>query len=116
MSAYLHHIKQAIPAGLLTGMMAAGQAASAQDMTAGIVLERMETVELNAYLSGIVEGLAYARYQRDGQNAEGMGCIYRWYYEGGDDMILEIYATFARFPDHLPGAVMAAMTQKACGA
>lgn len=96
--------------------MLAGQTAQAQDMTAKVVMDRMSSEQLSGYLAGIVEGLAYSRYQRDGQKTDGISCIYRWYYEGGDDRLLEIYATFARFPDHLPGAVMAAMTQKACGA
>lgn len=114
MSAYLHYIKHAIPAGLLASMMAMAQPAAAEEMTAGSVLTKMKPAELTAYLAGIAEGLAYARYVKDGNTTDGMGCINKWFYEPGT--MREIFSTFNRFPDHSPGAVMAAMTQKACGA
>lgn len=113
MSGYLHHLKRAVPAGVLAGAMLAGQAVRAQDMTAKVVLDRMSSDQLSGYLAGIVEGLAYARYVKDGNTTAGMGCVYRWYYDT-PDTLRNIYSTFDRFPDHLPGAVMAAMIAKAC--
>lgn len=83
-------------------------------MTAGVVLDRMSTDQLSGYLAGVVEGLAYARYQRDGQMTEGMNCIYDWYYRNQETPRM-VFETFDRFPDHSPGAVMAAMVEKACG-
>lgn len=61
------------------------------------------------------EGLAYARYKKDGDKTDGMKCIYDWLYYK-DETPEEIVAAFKRFPDHTPGAVIAAMAAKECGA
>lgn len=84
-------------------------------MTAGSLSKNLSGKEHFAYLAGLVEGLAYARYVKDGKSSAGMACIYDWFYKK-PDTLREIFDTFDRFPDHSPGAVMAAMTQKACGA
>lgn len=114
MSAFLQHLKSAVPAGLLAGALLGGQAARAEDMTAGSILVNFDSEERLAYLAGVVEGMAYARYVKDGNATAGMGCVYDWFYETPDTTLRDIYATFERFPDHLPGAVMAAMIAKAC--
>ncbi|MDI6029447.1 hypothetical protein QBK99_25180 [Corticibacterium sp. UT-5YL-CI-8] len=89
-------------------------AAEATDFTAGKVLNEMSADERAAYISGVVEGLAYARYKKDGDETGGMKCIYDWlYYE--DTTPQDILSAFKRFPDHTPGAVMAAMVEKECG-
>lgn len=77
-------------------------------------MEKMDAVQRSAYMAGVIEGLAYARFERDGGTTEGMGCIYRWYYEA-DGTIAKIHSAFDAFPDHLPGAVIAAMVAKVCG-
>jgi len=83
-------------------------------MTAGVVMEKMPALERLAFVAGIVEGLAYARYAKDGKKTEGMGCVYRWFYDK-KDRIDDIYQAFNRFKEHLPGAVVAAMVAKECG-
>lgn len=88
--------------------------ADATDFTAGIVMEKMKPDERVLYLSGVVEGLAYARYAKDGKNTDGMKCIYDWFYER-DGTVSKIYSAFERFSDYLPGAVVAAMVEKECG-
>ena len=88
--------------------------ASATDFTAGIVMEKMDEKQRYAYLAGVVEGLAYARYVKDGKQTGGMKCVYNWFYEG-DRTVEKIYSAFRRFDDYLPGAVMAAMLEKECG-
>ena len=88
--------------------------ASAQDFTAGVVMEKMSAVERSAYLAGVVEGLAYARYAKDGKQTSGMKCIYAWFYEG-DGTLQKIHSAFNRFKDYLPGAVIAAMVERECG-
>ena len=87
---------------------------TARPCTAGVVMEKMDDKERNAYLAGVVEGLAYSRYARDGKKTEGMKCIYDWFYEKKDTH-QKIYVAFRRFQDYLPGAVMAAMAEKECG-
>jgi hypothetical protein len=86
----------------------------AEDFTAGTVLKDMTDSERYPYVAGVVEGLAYARYQKDGKATDGMGCIYDWFYER-DNAITDIYAAFAEFSDFTPGAVVAALVQKECG-
>lgn len=93
---------------------AATSVARASDFDAEAVLTKMSTVERAAYIAGVVEGLAYARYDKDGQTTDGMGCIYDWLYEN-DQTLPAIYAAFERFPNYTPGAIIAAMVDKECG-
>lgn len=86
----------------------------AQDMTAGSIMERMGAEERNAYLSGVIEGLAYARYAKDGKQTDGMACIYEWFYQA-EGTRRKIHQAFERFADYTPGAVLAAMVEKECG-
>lgn len=73
----------------------------------------MDGVQRSAYLAGVVEGLAYARYRQDGEATTGMGCIYRWFCQR-KETLRDIHAAFERFADHSPGAVIAAMIRKEC--
>lgn len=87
----------------------------AEDFTAGAVVERMDASERYTFIAGIIEGLAYARFVSDGKSEEpGMRCIYTWFYEE-DGSANKIVAAFKAFPDHLPGAVTAALAQRRCG-
>lgn len=95
-------------------LMLASMSAGATDFTAGIVMEKMSPDERVVYLSGVVEGLAYARYAKDGKKTDGMKCIYDWFYES-KGTVTKIYSAFERFSDYLPGAVVAAMVEKECG-
>jgi hypothetical protein len=88
--------------------------ANATDFTAGVVMEKMNEAERFQYLAGVIEGLAYSRYMKDGKKADGMKCIYQWFYKQGTASKIE--AAFKRFHDYLPGAVVAAMVEKECGA
>ncbi|GAB5470459.1 MAG: hypothetical protein Kilf2KO_34890 [Rhodospirillales bacterium] len=111
--------KQAI--GAVTAAVMLGiTPAHADDITAGSVLERMNADERFFFMAGIVEGLAYARYKADGNQTEGMGCIYDWFYRQGtfkDAPMarLQIEEAFARYPNHTPGAVVGALTILRCG-
>lgn len=78
-------------------------------------MEKMTAVERAAYLAGVIEGLAYARYEAEGKvTGGGMRCIYQWFYQG-DDTLRKIHAAFERFKDYTPGAVIAAMIKRECG-
>lgn len=88
--------------------------ASATEFTAGTVLKEMPARERFAYIAGIVEGLAYVRYQQDGQKPKGMKCIYDWFYEN-DAIMGDIEQMFREFADYPPGAVIAVMTEDRCG-
>lgn len=92
----------------------AGSDAAAQEMTAGVVMEKMPVPERVAFIAGIVEGLAYARYAADNKQTTGMGCIYHWFY-GKRGRSLDVEQAFTRFKDHMPGTIVAAMVAKECG-
>ncbi len=82
-------------------------------------MNKMKSEERFPYIAGVVEGLAYARYVRDGKKTEGMKCIYDWFYKGKDgksssDNITLIYAAFGKYPDYTPAAIVGALADKAC--
>jgi hypothetical protein len=90
-------------------------AAQAEDFTAGYVLREFDEKQMSAFLSGMVEGLAQARYEREGNDPAAAVCIYDWYYEGGEDTILEIYGAFAEHSRSAPAAVVSALANRKCG-
>ena len=94
-------------------LMASTSAFGQTEMTAGVVMERMEADERYTYVAGIIEGLAYARYARDGRDVAGMECIYGWFY-GQEGAVEQIYAAFQEFPEYLPGAVLSVLLNQVC--
>ena len=88
-------------------------AANATDFTAKVVMEQMTEEQRYSYLAGVVEGLAYARYAKDGKQADGMNCIYDWFYSNPKVTDL-IYAAFGQYPDYTPGAVVSALAKRKC--
>ncbi|GJE18433.1 hypothetical protein AIGOOFII_3158 [Methylobacterium marchantiae] len=88
--------------------------AFAMDFTAGVVMSKMKPEERYPFIAGVVEGLAYGRFVHDEKKTEGMGCVYDWFYKEPKTVDV-IYAAFGKFPDHLPGAVIAALVKRKCG-
>ena len=87
----------------------------AQAMTAGVVAEKMTPAQFLDYSAGIVEGLAYARYQADGRQAAGMTCVYNWFWSDTQKRLDQMLVAFAQFPDYSPAAVVSVMVRKECG-
>ena len=83
-------------------------------MTAGVVAEKMSAGERYTYVAGIVEGLAYARFQKDGKSPKGMSCIYDWFYKD-KATIGRVEQMFRENPDYPPGAVVGVMAEAQCG-
>lgn len=77
-------------------------------------MEKMQAGDRYPYIAGVIEGLAYARYERDGKKIEGMECIYDWFYEKPETINL-IYAAFGRYSEFTPGAIIGALVNKSCG-
>lgn len=100
-------------ASLLSGSAIAAEA-GADNFTAKAVMEKMTAEERYPYLAGVVEGLAYARFVKDGQQTSGMKCIYDWFYGKPDTQDL-IYAGMGRYPDYTPGAIVGALADQTCG-
>lgn len=107
--------------GLISGsVMAVGNMAIAEEMNAGSILEKMQATELSAHISGIVEGLAYARFRKDtiaagSRDERGMQCIRDWYYTGTGTTSASIWATFKKYPDQGAANIIALMVKQECG-
>lgn len=100
-------------AASLAAMASAAFAEERTPITANAVMTEMSSVEQVRYLSGVVEGLAYARFEADGQQATGMNCMYNWFYRNPDNLEL-VHGAFNRWPDMTPGAIMGVILNKAC--
>ena len=88
-------------------------------MTAGTLVEKMPASERYTYVAGVIDGLAYARFQKDTATAgvkseDGMICIYDWFYKR-DDTYETIDATFKAYGEHLPSTLVATLGKNACG-
>jgi hypothetical protein len=106
--------------GLVIAAVVGIHPAQAQDMTAGLILEKMQPEERFAYINGIVEGMAYARFRKDtiatgSKDEAGMKCIYGWYYTGDGKTHARIEAAFRKFSDHMPSVIIGTMVKKECG-
>lgn len=94
--------------------------ANAQDMTAGLILEKMQPEERFAYVNGIVEGMAYARFRKDtiaagSKDEQGMKCIYDWFHKGDGSTYAMLDATFRKNARHMPSVIIATLLKKECG-
>jgi len=90
--------------------------AEAQGLEVSTVLENMNAEQMNAYLSGIVEGLAYARYEQEGRDADGsMKCIQDWFYYSEGEGVKQIMQAFNRFKTYPATSVVAALVAQKCG-
>lgn len=87
----------------------------AMALTANEVLTNMESGERFSYVSGIVDGLAYARWLAERPNEEGMQCIYGWYYSNDDSVRARILTWLERHPDKPVDALMYVLIKKECG-
>ena len=77
-------------------------------------MTKMSANDRYPFVSGIVEGLAHARYIRDGKKTAGRACIYAWFYD--DKATLQkIYEGFRRYPNALPGQVVGTLAAVKCG-
>lgn len=108
-----------------TAMLMSTNTAFANDssgtaMTAGVIMEKMPGDKRFYFVSGIIEGLAYARFLRDtkasgGNSQTGMNCIYNWFYDDGAARMLRVEAAFKKYPQHFPSVLLTAMIKRKCG-
>ena len=100
----------ALAAGLTLNAPQAG-ALTVEDMR-----ESMPPEERVAYVSGVVEGLAFGRWIENDRDQAGMDCILEWYY---GDSELSAYSTaldfFDQHPDQHIGTLMYALIREECG-
>lgn len=101
-------------------LLAPVSVASATDFNAGTVMEKMAPNERAPYVQGVIEGLAFARYQRDNAHAEGdtktvagMKCVYDWFYQKPHTLDM-IYVAFGKFPNYPPAAIINSLIKQDC--
>ncbi|OXT02742.1 hypothetical protein B7H23_07670 [Notoacmeibacter marinus] len=103
----------ALPAASIALSLAVAPA-SAQ--TAGDIMSKLEPEKRYSYVTGVIEGLAIARYQNDKPDVTGMKCIYDWFHSDAKRQWEVIRTWFERHPDQSPGALLFVLTKKECGA
>lgn len=94
--------------------LAGGKDAAA--LTAKEVMENMSDDAQFAHISGVVDGLAFARWLADGRDDTGMKCIYDWYL--GGDQAARLNAQLDWFeanPDQQVSTLMYALIREECG-
>ena len=102
--------------GMLLGIMFNGLLPEkAAALTANDVLNKMSSAEQTAYISGVVEGLAQARWIKDKPDQSGMTCIYNWYYKGEKDVDRRLNVWFEKHPDKPANALLYVLIKKECG-
>ncbi len=87
----------------------------AQGLDADAVLNKMPPEQQTAYVAGVVEGLAYARFQRDKPDEAGMQCIYSWFYGSGEGKWQAIESWFSRYPKQPAGVLLYVLIKRECG-
>lgn len=118
----LHTIRNAAVAGVLalgsTQSFANDNGGAA--MTAGVVMEKIPVRERTAYVMGIVEGLAQARFRKDTVQAgtadqTGMNCIYNWFYADSMKRMDTVEAAFTKYQDQFPSTLLYVLIKRECG-
>lgn len=80
-------------------------------MTAGDVLDRMETVESAGYIAGAVNMMAQMVHL--GGDPARAQCIYDWYYQS-DDAKAAVVQVFELYPDRVPEHLLITLVNRAC--
>jgi len=93
--------------------LSSGKEAAA--LTADDVLNKMGADERFSYVSGVIDGLAYARWLSDRPDDTGMQCIYSWYYNGEAAKHQLIDTWFERHLDMPVDALLYVLIKRECG-
>jgi len=100
---------------ILTAVLFLSFARETAALPAEDVLSEMSQDQRHGYISGIVDGLAYARWLADQPDDTGMQCIYSWYYGGGTEKWALITQWLGRHLDKPVDALMYVLIKKECG-
>jgi len=88
----------------------------ASEFNADVVMNEFSKEQRVNYMIGLVDGLAYARWQRDKPSNVGMKCIYDWYYKDNSALWKNTLApVFKRYKDKPATAIIYVLTKKECG-
>jgi len=90
--------------------------ANASEFNADKVMNKMNAEQRSSYMMGLVDGIAYSRWQRDKPDETGMKCIYDWYYQNNDALWKNtLVPVFKRYKDRPVTAILYVLTKKKCG-
>lgn len=98
---------------IAAAFLSSGKEAAA--LTADDVLNKMNADQRHGYISGIVDGYAYARWLSDKPDKTGMQCVYGWYYNGQTEKWAVIEQWFERHLDKHVDALLYVLIKKECG-
>ena len=108
------HTATTAAVGIVAGLTLNAPQASA--LTVEDWLEFMPPNERTAYVDGVVEGLAFARWIADDRDQTGMNCVLGWYYGDGNGQAYQIARDFFdQHPDQHIGTLMYALIREECG-
>ena len=89
---------------------------AAQALTVTEIRKNLTPAEQIHYVTGLVEGLAFARWLADNKDSSGMACIWDWYLgEDSQKRIAQQRAMFDKHPDQHVSTLVYAMIKKKCG-
>ncbi|MFT6658547.1 hypothetical protein [Maritalea sp.] len=103
-----------ITAIILLSLLGVTKEAASKNLDAGFVLNKMTSDQQVSYVTGIVDGLAYARWRNGNKDGEGLRCITGW-LGGKTDRWPLIDAFFAKHPTRQPAALLYILVSKECG-
>ena len=108
--------KYLLYSAMMAGTVCLGlMAGKADALTAEDVLENMDADQLNGYLSGVVDGLATARWLAERPDASGMQCIYDWWLQTPVEPRLDqTMLWLERHPEQQVGILMSVLIGREC--
>ncbi|MEM7069355.1 MAG: hypothetical protein AAF478_10775 [Pseudomonadota bacterium] len=102
--------------GMLLAIMINGLATTeARALTGEDILTKMETNGQVSYVSGILEGLGYARFLRDRPDKTGLVCINHWLIDDGMARWQIVKQWLEQHKEKSAAVIIYAMVSKDCG-
>jgi len=88
----------------------------AQAQSAGDLINKMTPEQSASFIGGVVEGLAFARWNKDKPDDTGMKCIYDWKYgESASVNAQRLNEWLERNPDKPIGVLVHTLIKRDCG-
>ncbi|MBL4761019.1 MAG: hypothetical protein JKY80_09305 [Mariprofundaceae bacterium] len=100
---------------LLAMMMNSAQTNDANALTGGEILSKLDTKAQTHYVSGILQGLGYARFLKDKSDLEGAKCIQAWLLKDGVARWQIVKQWLEHHKDKPAGVIIYTMVSKECG-
>ena len=99
----------------ITATLSLFAAKNAEAFTADEVLNQMDEDQRRTYLSGLVDGLAQARWAADNSDQTGWACITDWYYNDLQTAWDSIDQWFERHLDKPAASLLYVLIDRECG-